>query len=112
MQITYPRQLIQAGDCLEFLSGGYYRSHYHRVVTPAPDQRHLQRLGVGYFLRPDNDKPLNPLPMSPVLKEHGTISQYEGTSWEWKQERVRMTARGVLNGSRIGKMPVEVAAAA
>ncbi|KAF7975985.1 hypothetical protein HWV62_8140 [Athelia sp. TMB] len=62
--------------------------------------RHLERLGVGYFLRPDNATRLDVLP-SAVLQAHGTISSFDGTSMDWRDERVRLRGIQILNGSRI-----------
>ena len=48
-------QVINAGDGLEFLSGGILKATIHRVVQPPPDQRGYTRLGVIYFAMSDDD---------------------------------------------------------
>ncbi|KAH8080736.1 Clavaminate synthase-like protein [Cristinia sonorae] len=60
--------VINAGDALEYLSGGFYRGTIHRVVQPPPSQRGYTRLGVFYFAMPDDDVKLVPRlsPVNPV----------------------------------------------
>ena len=70
-RLTFFYKVINAGDCLEFLSGGYYKATIHRVVQPPPDQRHCTRLGVIYFCMPDDKLRLDPLMESPVLQRVG-----------------------------------------
>ncbi|KAI0341627.1 Clavaminate synthase-like protein [Trametopsis cervina] len=53
--------VINAGDCMEFLSGGFYTSTIHRVIQPPVDQRNQTRLGVYYFAMPDDDVRLTPI---------------------------------------------------
>jgi len=63
--------VINAGDALEFLSGGFYRPTIHRVVQPPPDQQTYTRLGLFYFCMTDDDVKLAPLRDSPVLRRLG-----------------------------------------
>jgi len=67
-----------AADTLSFLTNGYIKSTIHRVVRPPPDQSHLHRLGLFYFVRPGDDVDMVPAP-SPVLRREG-ISTNEGQS--------------------------------
>ncbi|KAK0235420.1 Clavaminate synthase-like protein [Armillaria nabsnona] len=53
--------VINAGDALEFLSGGTYRATIHCVFQPPKDQRGYTRLGVFYFCMPDDNVKLLPL---------------------------------------------------
>ncbi|KAJ6505813.1 hypothetical protein C8R47DRAFT_1209759 [Mycena vitilis] len=47
----YPEHIIvNLGDSLEFLTGGLLKAVSHRVMEPPSDQRHLDRLGVFYFV--------------------------------------------------------------
>ncbi|KAF7793433.1 hypothetical protein EIP86_004545 [Pleurotus ostreatoroseus] len=69
--------VINIGDCLEFMSGGYYKSTIHRVVQPPIDQRGLPRLGLFYFCMPDDDVVLVPVRDSPVLEEVGIVRRVE-----------------------------------
>lgn len=99
--------MINAGDALEFLSGGIYRATIHRsirfphtipnflsqvlfrVVQPPPDQREHTRLGVFYFCLADDDTQLAPLTDSPVLKRVGISKQFDDapTMAAWRKSR-------------------------
>jgi len=63
--------VINTGDALEFLTGGFYKGTIHRVVQPPIDQRNLTRLGIFYFCIPDDDVRLLPHGESPVLQRTG-----------------------------------------
>ena len=65
------------GDCIEFLSGGYYKATIHRVVQPPPDQQGYPRVGVFYFAIPDDDVRLIPVQGSPVLDKYGIQRRIE-----------------------------------
>ncbi|EMD36756.1 hypothetical protein CERSUDRAFT_155040 [Gelatoporia subvermispora B] len=69
--------VINAGDAMEFLSGGFYKATIHRVVQPPADQRGYTRLGVFYFAMPDDDVQLGPCIESPVLRRHGIRRVFE-----------------------------------
>ncbi|PPQ82154.1 hypothetical protein CVT24_012555 [Panaeolus cyanescens] len=100
-------QVINAGDAMQFLSGGYYRATIHRVVQPPPDQQSYTRLGVFYFAMTDDDVELAPLLESPVLQRAG-ITVEEGkrpTMKEWRMGRTAaygqtdLVTKGVENGA-------------
>ncbi|KAJ7589605.1 hypothetical protein C8J56DRAFT_1049246 [Mycena floridula] len=58
----YPEHIIvNVGDSLEFLTGGLLKAVPHRVMEPPSDQRHLNRLGVFYFVPFLPEVPLQPL---------------------------------------------------
>ncbi|EGN97166.1 hypothetical protein SERLA73DRAFT_123949 [Serpula lacrymans var. lacrymans S7.3] len=63
--------VINTGDTMEFLSGGFYKPTIHRVVQPPKDQRSYSRLGVFYFSLPNDDVRLLPCTDSPVLQRIG-----------------------------------------
>ncbi|KAF5344172.1 hypothetical protein D9757_014997 [Collybiopsis confluens] len=63
--------VVNAGDALEFLSGGLYRATIHRVIQPPKDQRGFTRLGIFYFCMTDDDIRLAPITSSPVLQRIG-----------------------------------------
>ncbi|GKT87610.1 flavonol synthase [Colletotrichum tofieldiae] len=68
---------VNTCDALSFLTGGYVKSTVHRVSVPPKDQRHVDRLGLLYFARPQNDLPLKTID-SPVLKREGfTQNEFE-----------------------------------
>jgi len=62
--------VINAGEAMEFLSGGYYKATIHRVVQPPEDQHGYPRLGLFYFTMPDDDVLLVPQVESPVLQRN------------------------------------------
>ncbi|KAJ7686813.1 hypothetical protein B0H17DRAFT_1136677 [Mycena rosella] len=58
----YPEHVIvNLGDSLEFLTGGLLKAVPHRVMEPPSDQRHLDRLGIFYFVPFLPEVPLRPL---------------------------------------------------
>ncbi|KAK6815698.1 hypothetical protein PG987_016464 [Apiospora arundinis] len=63
---------VNTCDALSFLTGGYIKSTIHRVALPPADQRHVDRLGLLYFSRPQNDVVLKTID-SPVLKREGFV---------------------------------------
>ncbi|KAJ3553237.1 hypothetical protein NM688_g3718 [Phlebia brevispora] len=69
--------VINIGDSLDFISGGYYKATIHRVVQPPVDQRGLPRLGLFYFCMPDDDVRLIPVQNSPVLERVGIKRQID-----------------------------------
>lgn len=81
---------VNIGDSLSFLSDGYLKSSIHRVVAPPPDQANIDRLGVYYFFRPENDLELKTVP-SPLLERLGLVSESNAqtfTAGEWVKARV------------------------
>lgn len=86
-------QIINTGDTMDFLSGGYYKPTIHRVVQPPVDQRQSTRLCVMYFGMPQDDVRLVPLSDSPVLQEAGIEHKFEDTEAptmnDWRTARVR-----------------------
>jgi len=83
--------VVNAGDAMEFLSGGYYRATIHRVVQPPADQRGYTRLGVFYFVMPDDNVRLIPHSESPVLQKHGIYRRCDDadapTMEQWRKGR-------------------------
>ncbi|KIM34576.1 hypothetical protein M413DRAFT_190592 [Hebeloma cylindrosporum] len=82
--------VINAGDALEFLSGGFYRATIHRVVQPPPDQQTYTCVGLFYFYTTDDNVKLAPLLESAVLQRLGSraisrldqLSIYFSHSWK------------------------------
>jgi len=83
--------VVNAGDALEFLSGGFYKATIHRVVQPPPDQREYTRLGVFYFALPDDNVRLVPISSSPVLQRVGVqrrcADEDAPSMEEWRKAR-------------------------
>jgi len=82
---------VNIADSLSFITNGFLKSSIHRVVAPPPDQAHLDRLGVLYFVRPEDEFELRPVE-SPAMKRLGYTKAGEGegmTAGEWVRARVR-----------------------
>lgn len=82
---------VNIADVLQFWTNGYLKSSVHRVVAPPPDQAHLDRLGVMYFVRPTNDLTLKNLD-SPVLKRSGLRGDDKAEdvkAGDWVKARVK-----------------------
>ncbi|KAI1077058.1 hypothetical protein F5B20DRAFT_280671 [Whalleya microplaca] len=93
----YPESItVNLADSLEFLTNGFLKSSIHRVVAPPPDQADIDRLGVLYFVRPEDSTELRPV-VSKVLERLGYHKSPDGaavgiTAGEWVKARV---AKGV-----------------
>lgn len=59
--------VVNVADALEFWLGGLFESSLHRVVEPRIEQEQAQRLSMAYFLQPDPDSVLSPLPLPSSL---------------------------------------------
>ncbi|KAL4245870.1 iron/ascorbate-dependent oxidoreductase family protein [Abortiporus biennis] len=103
--------VINTGDALEFLSGGYYKPTIHRVVQPPKDQRGYPRLGTFYFAMPDDEVKLAPLKDSPVLQRVGVdLSRFKDaedtpTMEEWRKGRTRAYGKSTLK--KVGNVEEE-----
>ena len=102
--LTYILQVINAGDVMEFLCGGYYPSTRHRVILPPSDQRNIARLGVFYFAMAADHMRLTAHEESEVLKRVGVRRLcppgQEPTMEEWR--RARTSAYGQTQLTRKG----------
>ncbi|KAG0703540.1 Clavaminate synthase-like protein [Suillus ampliporus] len=83
--------VVNAGDAMEFLTGGCYKGTIHRVVQPPVDQRNHTRLGVFYFAMPCDDVKLVPMDESPVLQRVGIQRRCDDseapTMEQWRKAR-------------------------
>lgn len=83
--------VINAGDVMEFLSGGFYKATIHRVIQPPADQRGYARVGVFYFAKANDDVKLVPFAESPVLQKHGIKrlcpDEEAPTMFQWRKSR-------------------------
>ena len=86
-------QVVNAGDAMEMLSGGFYKATIHRVIQPPQDQRGYTRLGLFYFCLADDDVKLVPLVESPVLQRVGITRKCADedapTAREWRVARTK-----------------------
>ncbi|KNZ71685.1 UPF0676 protein [Termitomyces sp. J132] len=93
-------EVINVGDSLEFLSGGFYKATIHRVRQPPEDQRQATRLGVFYFSMSNDNVRLAALADSPVLKRVGIKRYFEDdaapTMEMWRKERTARYGRSEL----------------
>ncbi|KJA23967.1 hypothetical protein HYPSUDRAFT_66061 [Hypholoma sublateritium FD-334 SS-4] len=98
--------VINAGDALEFLSGGFYRATIHRVVQPPVDQQNYTRLGVFYFAMTDDSVVLAPLLESPVIQRAGVMKVFDGveppTMEAWRKGRTAAYGQSDLKPTRKG----------
>lgn len=84
---------MNIADVLQFITNGFLKSSIHRVVVPPADQADVDRHGVLYFVRPEDDTELVPTKDSPVLQRLGydkaTDESTVGlTAAEWVRARV------------------------
>ena len=96
----YPGSItVNLADSLEFLTNGFLKSSIHRVVAPPPDQADIDRLGVLYFVRPEDDVKLTPVKSAVLEKLRYTKTSEESvvgiTAGEWVKARVK---KGVAKG--------------
>ncbi|KAG9313775.1 hypothetical protein JVU11DRAFT_6135 [Chiua virens] len=83
--------VVNVGDAMDFLTGGYYKGTIHRVVQPPPDQQQHTRLGIVYFVMPDDDTKLIPCVKVPYSRELGSTLRCEDsmapTMEQWRKGR-------------------------
>jgi isopenicillin N synthase-like dioxygenase len=96
--------VVNAGDALDFLTGGYYKGTIHRVVKPPEDQQNYTRLGVFYFVMPDDNVKLVPMAESPVLQRAGIQSRCDDseapTMEQWRKARTSAYGQSELENSK------------
>ncbi|XP_006456789.1 hypothetical protein AGABI2DRAFT_195789 [Agaricus bisporus var. bisporus H97] len=63
--------LVNIGEAIEFLTGGYYKPTIHRVRQPPLDQQNKTRVGLLYFCSAHDDVVLRPIAESPVVQKGG-----------------------------------------
>ncbi|CAG1988132.1 unnamed protein product [Fusarium graminearum] len=97
---------VNTCDALSFLTGGYIKSTVHRVSAPPKDQEHVDRLGLLYFARPQNDLILKTID-SPVLKRAGftqnefeagnhkvpTMGEFTTLKQTWQQRKGKLVSK-------------------
>ncbi|KAI0774828.1 Clavaminate synthase-like protein [Trametes elegans] len=91
--------VINLGDAMHFISGGYLKQTIHRVVSPPdPAQVPYRRVGVFYFAQFNRSTRLAPIADSPVAASTGKTFFDEGrkspTAWEWEESRVKAYGQG------------------
>ncbi|CAH2355471.1 hypothetical protein CLIB1423_27S00298 [[Candida] railenensis] len=95
--------IVNIGDSMEFITGGYFKSSIHRVVSPPEDQRGYRRLVLIYFCNPKYPAVLDPEPLnSPKLQRLGIGKPGEWdkiTFKEWDEEKGRLFGKKAVNDS-------------
>lgn len=99
--------VVNAGDSLDFITGGYYKGTIHRVVKPPGDQENHPRLGVFYFAMPNDDVKLVPMAESPVLQRVGIqrrcVDSEAPMMEQWRKARISAYGQSELeNGKEKG----------
>ncbi|KAF9238972.1 Clavaminate synthase-like protein [Melanogaster broomeanus] len=96
--------VVNAGDALDFLTGGYYKGTIHRVVQPPQDQQQYTRLGLFYFVMPDDNVKLIPMRESPVLQRVGINPRCEDsvapTMEVWRKGRTSAYGQSELKSGQ------------
>ncbi|OAL25605.1 hypothetical protein AYO20_10380 [Fonsecaea nubica] len=70
--------IVNAGEMMEWWTGGYYKATIHRVCQPPADQRNQDRCGLFYFVVPNDDVKINTLlDESSVLRDAGVQRKFE-----------------------------------
>ncbi|KAE9405514.1 Clavaminate synthase-like protein [Gymnopus androsaceus JB14] len=92
--------VINAGDAMEFLAGGFYPSTRHRVIQPPKDQKNVPRLGAFYFSMADDNTKLIPHIESPVLQRVGVTrlcpDDVAPTMEQWRKGRTTAYGQSIL----------------
>lgn len=78
--------IVDAGDMLQNLSNGYFKSTTHRVVNPQNSRE--RRFSMPYFVHPRGEVSLNPLP-SCVAKTGGKVAHPNITAGDYLAQRLR-----------------------
>ncbi|KAI1792652.1 Clavaminate synthase-like protein [Ganoderma leucocontextum] len=85
--------VVNVGDAMEMLTGGFYKATIHRVVQPPRDQRGCTRLGAFYFAMCNDDVTLVPFTASPALQRVGVVRKIDDedapTMREWRKGRAK-----------------------
>lgn len=97
-----PDSLVcNVADTLEFLTGSFFKSTVHRVVSPPKDQRGHRRLGFIYFSAFKPNIVVDPSTLaSPKLDRLGitTPDTWDSiTAREWEDRKVKTFGKAVIN---------------
>lgn len=96
--------IVNIGDAMEFITGGYFKSSVHRVVSPPDDQKAFRRLVLIYFSGPNNHAVLDPEPLkSPKLQRLGFVKPLEWDKIEfseWNIQKASLFGRKNINDSK------------
>lgn len=101
---------VNIADALQFLTNGFLKSSIHRVVAPPPDQANNDRLGVLYFVRPEDSLVLEPV-KSKVLERLGYDKNIDDavlgiTAGEWVKARVKTGVKSGTSRSEVAEQEI------
>ncbi|KXN92322.1 hypothetical protein AN958_08553 [Leucoagaricus sp. SymC.cos] len=99
--------LVNIGEAVEFLTGGYYKPTIHRVRQPPIDQQNKTRVGLLYFASAHDDIVFKPIAESPVIQRAGALeSRLLGGEFPTAGEygKARVTAYGGTQPIKQDKM--------
>lgn len=95
--------IVNIGDGIEFLTGGYFRSTIHRVVNPFPSQQGYTRQSLIYFCKPAPRTVIDPNALnSPLLKRKHITTPPEWeiiTYADWDLEKGRLFGKSKINNA-------------
>jgi len=94
--------VVNAGQFMDWLTGGFFKAAIHRVAAPPNDQRNHERCGVFYFVVPNDDVFVETQMQSPVLQRAGIEPRPKDqctTSKVYSQARIECRKDGSLQGS-------------
>ena len=104
--------VINAGEIMQWFTGGYFKAAIHRVIEPPSDQKNHDRCSIFYFAMPNKDVVINTLlEESPVLRRAGVQMAHNPedapTCQEWCTGRVKITGTGDKFKGEDGNVTVE-----
>ena len=86
IQVEGDAFIINGADFLETFSNGYFKSAYHRVLSPE-GENNLERFSMVFFVHPHSDSMIYPLPQW-IEKTGGTRKYATATRYELLSERL------------------------
>ncbi|CAI5758738.1 unnamed protein product [Candida verbasci] len=96
--------IVNIADTMEFITGGYFKSSIHRVVSSPIDQQDYKRLVLIYFSKPKNTAVLDPdLLNSPKLKRLGFNKPKDWekiTTSQWSVDKSRLFGKKKVNDTK------------
>jgi isopenicillin N synthase-like dioxygenase len=78
--------IVDAGDMIQNLTNGYYKSTTHRVVNP--DNSRSRRMSIPFFVHPRSEVDLSPL-ASCVEKTGGEEKYAQISSGDYLAQRLK-----------------------
>lgn len=93
--------VVNLGDALHFLSGGYLKQTIHRVIAAPADQSHYTRNGVFWFGFQGEDTPLEPLVEHSEVVREAYAKRSEGFWDERKRQGLPVPTVGEWEALRV-----------